>query len=68
MTLELNRTDLLSLAKGSKPYYTAFDNELVVKAGHCYSDQYGTTTWSNLSSLNDEELYQLYIICRDSWK
>lgn len=68
MTLELNRNVLLSLVKGSQPYYSAFNNELVIKAGYCYSDQYGTTTWSNLGNLTDEELYQLHIVCQRSWK
>lgn len=67
MKAELNRSDLETLVKGSKPYYSKFDNPLVKKAGHSYSDQYGITSWDSLSKLTDEELYQLYIICRDSW-
>lgn len=39
MILELNRTDLLSLARGSQPYYTALGNKLVIKAGFQRGDQ-----------------------------
>ena len=42
-------------------------NPLVIKAGHSYSDQYGRTTWDNLSALTDEELYKLYEICKNSY-
>ncbi len=67
MKVELNRKSLEALVKGSEPYYSQFDNPLVKKAGHSYSDQYGRTSWDSLSKLTDEELYQLHLICRDSW-
>ncbi len=67
MKVELNRKSLEALVKGSEPYYSQFDNPLVKKAGHSYSDQYGRTSWNSLSKLTDEELYQLHLICRDSW-
>jgi hypothetical protein len=67
MKIELDRKGLEILVAGSQPYYNEFDNPLVKKAGHCYSDQYGRTSWHNLNALTDEELYELYIICRNSW-
>lgn len=67
MTVELDRKGLTALVHGSIPYYNEFDNPLVVKAGHEYSDQYARTYWRKLHNLTDEELYELYIICRDSW-
>jgi hypothetical protein len=67
MNIELDRKGLEILVKGSTPYYTQFNHPLVVKAGHHYAEQYGNTTWSNLESLKDEELYKLYLICRNSW-
>jgi len=68
MNVELNRESLESLVKGSDPNYFEFNNPLVKKAGHLYNDQYGRTNWSSLSKLTDEELYQLHLICRDSWR
>jgi hypothetical protein len=67
MKVKLNRLGLETLVNGSAPYYTEFNNPLVKKAGHHYSDQYGRTSWETLYKLTDKELYQLYIICKDSW-
>ena len=67
MKVDLNRKDLEALVKGSCPNYHEFENELVKKAGHSYSDQYGRTSWDSLEKLTDEELYKLYKICQYSW-
>ena len=67
MQIELDRKGLEILVNGSCPNYSEMDNQLVKKAGHDYSYQYGRTTWRNLSNVTDEELYQIYVICRNSW-
>jgi len=67
MKIDLDREGLEALVKGSHPNYNAFNNPLTIKAGHLYRDQYGSTEWRNLESLNEEELFELYIICRNSW-
>jgi len=67
MKVELDRKDLESLVKGICPNYSQFGNELVKKAGHSYSDRYARTDWDSLSKLSDEELFQLYNICKNSW-
>jgi len=67
MQIELDRKGLEILVKGSQPYYSEFNNPLVKKAEHDYSDQYGRTSWRNLDALTDVELYKLYLICRNSW-
>ena len=67
MKVELERKDLEALVKGKPPYYNEFNNPLVIKAGHRRSDQYGRTNWGSLENLTDEELYKLYVICRNSW-
>ena len=67
MKIELDRKGLEILVAGSEPDYNEFDNPLVKKAGHDYSDQYGRTSWRNLSELTDDELYEVYVICRNSW-
>lgn len=67
MKIELDRKGLKALVKGSQPSYDEFNNPLVKKAGHSYSDQYGRTSWDNLNALTDKELYEVYLICRNSW-
>lgn len=69
MKIELDRRGLEILVSGSQPYYNVFDNPLLIKAGHEFADlQYNKTNWTKLSSLTDEELYELYLISRNSWK
>lgn len=68
MKIEIDREGLEILVKGSEPYYDAFNNPLILKAGHSYYDQYGTTRWEKLHNLTDDELYEVYLICRNSWK
>jgi len=69
--VELDRKDLENLLKATYPTYNQFDNqfdnELVKKAGHEYSDAYGKTYWTKLGLLTDDELQQLYKLCKDSW-
>lgn len=67
MKIELDRKGLEILVAGSQTNYNEFNNPLVKKAGHDYSDQYGRTSWRNLSVMTDEELYEVYLICRNSW-
>lgn len=67
MKIELDRKALETLVKGSQPYYNEFENPLVKKAGHSYSDQYGRTSWESIENLTDDELYELYEICKNSW-
>jgi hypothetical protein len=64
MTVDLDNDGLKALVKGTPPSYDEFNNPLVKKAGHSYSDQYGWTTWSSLDKLTDDELWELYKICK----
>lgn len=67
MKVDLDRLGLIILVRSSIPHYKIFNNPLIKKAGHSYYDQSGKTTWSNLDLLTNEELYDLYLICRNSW-
>lgn len=64
MVVNLDNNDLKALVIGSSPSYSNFNNALVKKAGHSYSDQYGRTSWSSLEKLTDDELWKLYQICK----
>lgn len=68
MKIEVDRKDLEALVMGSSLYYSEFSNPLAIKAGHDYSDQYGRTSWRNIDKLSESELYELYKICKNSWK
>ena len=68
MKIELTTKELQSMVKGRSPYYDEFNHPLVKKAGHSYCEPYGSTSWSNLDNLTDEELYELYLINKNSWK
>ena len=63
-----DREDLKALIKGKGVYYSQFNNALVKKAGHFYSDQYGRTSWNSINILSNEELAELYVICKNSWQ
>lgn len=68
MTIELDRKDLKALVKGSGGAgFGIFNNPLVIRAGHSYSDQYGRTKWGSLDLLTDDELMKLYQLCKNSW-
>lgn len=63
---QLDIEDLKSLIRGSSPDYSVFNNPLIKKAGHSYSDQYGRTSWDNLNDLSESELLDLYLLCKSS--
>ena len=67
MNVDLTREDIKSLVRGTSPYYNVFDNPLVMKAGHRFSNQNSSASWSGLDALTDLELMQLYKICKESW-
>jgi hypothetical protein len=67
MTLELDREDLKALVKGMPPYYDVFEHPLVQKAGYQYFHNLGTSDWNNLDDFTEDELYQLFVICKNSW-
>lgn len=63
----MTRQNLEALVKGSSPSIELFENVLVKKAGHSYSDQYGKTSWDSLDKLSENELFRLYRICQSRW-
>ena len=68
MKIELTTKELQAMVNGSAPYYDAFNHPLILKAGHRYCEPYGSTSWSNLDNLTDDELYEVYLINKNSWK
>ena len=67
MKVELDRVDLESLVKGQPPHFSEFENPLVKRAGFEYNDQQARGRWTKLFIFSDQELYDLYIFCKNSW-
>jgi hypothetical protein len=70
MTVDLDKKALVSLVKGTEPYYSAFDNPLVKRCGKWIAGFVDSWSWSGTSlyDLTEEELYELYKICEKSWE
>jgi len=66
MLVELDRIGLEILVKGCNPYYIDTSNYLVKKAGRDWNDMCGVTKWRTLENLTDNELYELYLFCRNT--
>lgn len=69
MKVELTKQDLISLVKGIEPYYSVFDNPIVKKCGSYAGGFSSGWDWDEyrLEELTENELWDLYILCRDSW-
>ena len=70
MLIELDRKDLISLVKGTSPYYSIFENPLVKQCGSYCGGMCDEWSWTSvyLEELSDKELFELYALCKDSWK
>lgn len=60
---------LVSMVKGSDPYYTAFEHPLIKRAGYWTGGHVDKWSWRDLElkDMTENELAELYTICRDSW-
>lgn len=70
MTVELDKNTLVSLVKGSCPNYNIFDNPLVKKSGRYTGGFHDKWDWDRvvLENLTEEKLWELYSLCKSSWK
>ena len=70
MELYLDRKDIISLLRGTKPNYSVMNNipkELGSYTGGFVNDW----SWNNINEnvpYTDEQLYDLYLMCKNSWK
>ena len=69
MRLELDKSDLVSLVKGSVPNYSVMEKPLISISG-IYNGSYDKWEWNYKfeEKLTEQELLDMYILCRDSWK
>lgn len=70
MNIDLSKKDLVNLVKGQSPYYNVMNNPLVKQCGNYVGGFYDKWNWhsTELEKLTEEQLYQLYTLCKDSWK
>ncbi len=68
MKVDLDKKALVDLVKGTGPHYDLFDNPLVKLCGK-FNGRYGTWAWNKyeLEKCSEEQLYDLYKLCRSSW-
>lgn len=70
MKVELDRKDIISMLLGCKPNYSVMDRipkELGSYVGGFVDDW----KWNYIgvdTPYNDEYLYNLYLVCKNSWK
>jgi hypothetical protein len=69
MTVELNKKDLISLVVGTPPYYSKFEDHLVKRCGSFTGGFADSWNWHHheLNQLSEQDLWDLYVMCRDSW-
>ena len=67
MIVELTTKELLSLVRGTAPSYDVYKNSLVKKGGAHVGGFADEWRWGpGLEDLTDEQLWELYIICKES--
>lgn len=67
VTLTLDRLDLISLAKGTTPYYSVMDHELIKHRGSFTNDSW-RWHYGALEGCDEQTLLTIYQLCKDSWK
>ncbi len=70
MLIDLDREDLIALVKGTQPNYSVMDDELISSCG-AYSGGFNDEWRWNYSfcvGITEEELYNMYLTCKNSWK
>ena len=70
MIVKLDRKDIASLLKGSKPYYSVM-NKIPKELGSYVGGFVDDWKWNNFiedTEYTDDYLYDLYLMCKNSWK
>ena len=70
MIVDLDRKDIISLLTGSQPNYSVID-KIPEEFGYYFGGFVNDWRWNDISenvSYSDEQLYDLYLMCKNSWK
>jgi hypothetical protein len=63
--IALDRVDLISMAKGMKPHHEISE---LMDIGHFDSNAEWKWNWDAFKDLSDIDIYNIYIMCKNSWK
>lgn len=70
MLVDLGRKDIISLLTGCKPNYNVID-KIPKELGSYVGGFVNDWEWNNINenvSYTNEQLYDLYLTCKNSWK
>jgi hypothetical protein len=68
MNVDLKQEDLVSLVKGTTPNYSVLDHPLVRGRGRWTGGHVDRWDWNyTVHLMKEDELWGLYLICRESW-
>ncbi len=68
MTVTLDKADLISLVRSKEPAYSAMEHELVKPFGSYIGGHADQWKWGpDFGALTEQQLWDLYCVCRDSW-
>ena len=70
MLVDLDRKGIISLLTGCKPNYNVID-KIPKEFGSYVGGFVNDWEWNNINEnvpYTDEQLYDLYLICKNSWK
>ncbi len=70
MTADLDKRDLVSLVAGTTPDYTVMSLPLIAQCGSYTGGFHDRWDWSKtkLDKLTEEQLWEVYQHCKQSWK
>lgn len=68
-SIALDKEDIISLVKGQSPNYSVMEHRLIKKHGN-FDGSYGKWNWNSFSleKCTEEELKEIYRLCKESWK
>lgn len=69
MKVELDKQDMISLVKGTSPNYKMMDNPVIKQAGRYIGGMSDRWEWkSEIQHLEEAILWEIYQLCKNSWK
>lgn len=66
--IKLDRLDLISMAKGIVPNPSIMDDYPIYKLGSYLDNQGWQWNWDAFNDLSEIDIYNIYVMCKNSWK
>lgn len=68
MLIELTQKDLVNMVSGVYPHESIMNHWMVEGRGKLLDESSWYWNKRILSNLNEQELWDLYVLCKDSWE